>query len=373
MVWRYQPRDNENDTSVTGWATIACRTALDFGLTVEPRALVLAETWLDQMTNPVTGRTGYIDRGGNSARMPGDHGDRFPRQYHEAMTGVGLFVRYFLGRKPSLDPVMEKQAELIAARPPTWSVLGGTIDLYAWYYCTQALAQAGGDEWRSWWRALRNALVENQRDSGNFAGSWDPVGCWGEVGGRVYSTALAVMCLQAPYRYARTVELAPVPDTPRYSAARRAWLADRYDRFDAALKKVGADEALEPDEREALAAARTALDEVIRHANLEVESAAVSTRYLRAREQLESIRKRFGALAPGQAAGRELERFRRDRKIRVELDAAELLQRILPRYDLNDRRDRRRLKAALEKLIERFGETKAAAEARELLTRWRLR
>jgi hypothetical protein len=42
-----------------------------------------------------------------------------------------------------------------------------------------------------------------QRGDGNFKGSWDPNGVWGEDGGRVYSTAILVLTLQADYRHAR--------------------------------------------------------------------------------------------------------------------------------------------------------------------------
>jgi hypothetical protein len=46
-------------------------------------------------------------------------------------------------------------------------------------------------------------VVGAQRRDGNFAGSWDPVGVWGEDGGRVYSTAMLALTVQAYYRYAR--------------------------------------------------------------------------------------------------------------------------------------------------------------------------
>ena len=39
----------------------------------------------------------------------------------------------------------------------------------------------------------------------NLLGSWDPIGAWGEDGGRVYSTAILVLTLEAYYRYSRLV------------------------------------------------------------------------------------------------------------------------------------------------------------------------
>lgn len=38
---------------------------------------------------------------------------------------------------------------------------------------------------------------------GDNQGSWEPIGVWGEVGGRAWTTAMAAMTLGAPYRYAK--------------------------------------------------------------------------------------------------------------------------------------------------------------------------
>jgi hypothetical protein len=60
----------------------------------------------------------------------------------------------------------------------------------------------GGESWTTWNGAMKAAVVANQRprDAGPAAGSWDPVDAWGEDGGRVYATALMVLCLAEYYR-----------------------------------------------------------------------------------------------------------------------------------------------------------------------------
>jgi hypothetical protein len=63
----------------------------------------------------------------------------------------------------------------------------------------------GGDHWRDWHRALTPAVIATQRRDDNFNGSWDPVGVWGEDGGRVYATALMVLTTEAQFRYTRLV------------------------------------------------------------------------------------------------------------------------------------------------------------------------
>lgn len=203
-VWRYQPRDNDNDTSVTGWCIMAYESGKFFGLDISDTALKLSATWLDQVTTP-DGRVGYTKAGEPSSRHPGDHATRFPVEKGEAMTAVGLFCRFFMGQDPKEFPIMKTSADLILSKPPIWDTKSGTIDHYYWYYATYALYQMGGRHWDTWSKAINKAVVETQRDKGNFRGSWDPVGAWGQDGGRVYSTATLVLTLEAYYRYSRLV------------------------------------------------------------------------------------------------------------------------------------------------------------------------
>jgi hypothetical protein len=204
-AWRYWPRDGDSDTSVTGWCVLALASAKHFGLAVDHGALTQAEVWLDSMTDPITGRTGYTERGGGSSRRSGEHATGFPREKGECMTAVSLLCRYLLGHDPNSNPLMKTQTDLILARPPRHDPHGGGIDHYYWYYASYALYQAGGRHWREWSKALTAAVVEPQRRDGNFAGSWDPIDVWGEDGGRVYSTAILCLALEAYYRISALV------------------------------------------------------------------------------------------------------------------------------------------------------------------------
>ncbi len=203
MVWRYQPRDNDNDTSVTGWCVMAYKSAQDFKLDVNAQALKLALTWFDQVTDPITGRCGYTQRGESSSRRIGDHAVNFPTEKGEALTAVGLMCRFFLDQDPEQTPVMLEAANRILEKPPVWNDKDGSIDHYYWYYGTYALYQMGKRHWTEWSQKLTGAVVKTQRKDGNFKGSWDPIDAWGEDGGRVYSTAILVLTLEAYYRYPR--------------------------------------------------------------------------------------------------------------------------------------------------------------------------
>lgn len=201
-VWRYQPRDNDNDTSVTTWAVAACTSAKHWGLEVNENALNLAAVWYDQVTSP-DGRAGYSKAGEPSSRKPGDHATRFPVQHGEAMTAAALFGRFMLGQTPKDREVMALSAQRLQARLPVWKA--DRIDAIYWYFGTFAMLQMGGEPWAAWERAIA-ALPEHQRKDGNFAGSWDPVGVWDADGGRVLVTALYALTLQANARAAKLVK-----------------------------------------------------------------------------------------------------------------------------------------------------------------------
>jgi len=204
--WRYQQRAGDNDMSVTGWAVLAYLSAKDFGLLIDAKALANADTFITDLTD-AQGRTGYLEKGGRSSRRAGQHAVDFPADNVECMTAVGLLCKYFLGHDPKATPMMQDQAKVVAAKLPQWrkDPKGSFIDHYYWYFGTHAMYQVGGLAWVKWSKALTDAVIKHQRTDGSFKGSWDPDDAWGQVGGRVYSTAILVLTLEAYYRYARVV------------------------------------------------------------------------------------------------------------------------------------------------------------------------
>ncbi len=206
-VWRYQPRDQDNDISVTGWAIMAYKSGKFFNLKVNDEALRLAGVFLDDVSDP-TGLHGYQKAGQLCGRKKGDHEIKFPAAKSQALTAVGLFCRFFLEQDPKEKPIMNAAANLLTKTPPKWDEKDGSIDHYYWYYATYALFQKGGRQWTQWQKALERAVGPNQKSNAantNTFGSWDPVGAWGEDGGRVYSTAILTLTMQANYRYTRLI------------------------------------------------------------------------------------------------------------------------------------------------------------------------
>ncbi len=197
-VWRYQPRDNDNDTSVTTWAVQALESGRFFGLTVNKEALVVAASWYDQVTTP-DGRAGYTKAGERSSRLPAEAA-KFPPEKGEAMTAAATWARYILQQTPATKPVMQASLDVMLGNPPRWE--DGHIDAIYWYFGTAAAWQAGEKHWAEWSRTLQ-PLVEHQRTDGSFAGSWDPIGVWDGMSGRVHVTALYALTLATGARRSR--------------------------------------------------------------------------------------------------------------------------------------------------------------------------
>ncbi|MEN8150080.1 MAG: prenyltransferase/squalene oxidase repeat-containing protein [Planctomycetota bacterium] len=202
LAWRYGVRPQDNDTSVTGWMVMALKSAKMAGLRVADDALDGARTWIAKATEPEYGRVGYTARGTGPARPEGSE-DRWPAARSESLTAVGVLSRVFLGEDPKKSEAIGRGVDLMLKAVPVWDEESGAIDMYYWYYGTLAMFQVGGEPWKKWLKAMEPAIAESQRPDGCAKGSWDPVGPWGGEGGRVYSTALMVMCMEVFYRYDR--------------------------------------------------------------------------------------------------------------------------------------------------------------------------
>ena len=121
------------------------------------------------------------------------------------MTAVGLLCRFFMGQDPKDTPMMNKHADLMLDKLPKWDPEGKSNDMYYWYYGAYAMYQMGGTHWKKWNTAMKPAVLDSQSREGHLKGSWNPIGPWGYSGGRVYSTAIGVLCLEVYFRYARVL------------------------------------------------------------------------------------------------------------------------------------------------------------------------
>ena len=56
-------------------------------------------------------------------------------------------------------------------------------------------------DWEAWNTKLRDHLVRTQETEGHEAGSWHFRDEWGDIAGRVYTTAMSALILEVYYRF----------------------------------------------------------------------------------------------------------------------------------------------------------------------------
>jgi len=198
---------NEGDMSVTGWQIMAIKSAALAGLQVPEEAFERSRTFMANSWR------GY----GKSAYLAGSEGAG-----SLAISSVGMLCRIFLGAEDYEDEIGQCANLLLNSESRQGSpVAGGASkqlirDLYYAYYSSLAMYQVGGEYWRRWLAMTRgpivNSQIEDERDANRrfVRGSWEPGNHrWGKQGGRVYSTTMALLTLEVPYRYLRIYRQGP--------------------------------------------------------------------------------------------------------------------------------------------------------------------
>jgi hypothetical protein len=198
--WRYVEQSGDNDTSVTGWAVLALKSAESAELRVPVRAAYEAATqWLDEVTDATLYyRAGYNGKSSGKVFVPGKN-ETF--SHHETMTAVAVSSRIFM-EKSTKNPALGGVA-LLVKDLPEWKE--DNIDFYYWYHASMALFQFDGPDgpyWKKWNEPMKNAIVPHQKKEGCAAGSWtSEEERWGFEGGRVYAAAINALTLETYYRY----------------------------------------------------------------------------------------------------------------------------------------------------------------------------
>lgn len=192
--WRYLPQDR-GDMSQFGWQVLALRSAQLAGVEVPEKTRRAMLVFLGSVS---------------SGRHQGLASYRQGEQISRTMTAEALLCRLLLPTSPSQETIDEAVAFILEELPGQ-----GEPNEYYWYYATLALHQLQGESWRQWNEALQEEVLGRQQTQGRFSGSWNPDTVWGGYGGRVYSTAMAALCLEAYYRYSPRQAQAPVAVEPR--------------------------------------------------------------------------------------------------------------------------------------------------------------
>jgi Squalene-hopene cyclase C-terminal domain len=182
--WGYSA-GTKGDTSVSGWQFSALKAGHYANLSVPAEAFSRFRGFLDQVADPNGLGYGY--------NVPGAG---------RATSATGLMCREYLGwgsRHPLLTKGI-KQLQL-----PQNFVTKEKPSFYFLFYATQAMHNAGADAWEAWHPKVRELLIDLQ-DKGDVTlhqkGSWSPVGDdWAKQGGRLMTTSLSLLILEAYYNY----------------------------------------------------------------------------------------------------------------------------------------------------------------------------
>ncbi len=179
--WRYKRGDARGDTSQLGWQMMVLKSAELAGIEIPHATKSGVRRFLQSVTS-----------GGAGGLASYRAGERVSR----SMTAESLVCRQLMGMT-SENPAASEAGDYVLGQVPG----EGPRNFYYWYYGTLAMHQLQGPRWQAWNAALRRELVESQETNGENLGSWAPDTTWGGYGGRVYTTAIATLCLEVYYRY----------------------------------------------------------------------------------------------------------------------------------------------------------------------------
>jgi hypothetical protein len=178
--WRYAPGE-PGDTTVTGWQLMALKSGQMAKLEVPSPAISLVQKFLDSVQYDRGARYGYLDP--------------TPRaQTHETTSAVGLLCRMYLGWNRN-RPALYRGVTYLHKWGPSQT------NMYYDYYATQVLHHFQGPEWQAWNKPMRDYLIATQAKESHEAGSWYFSDPYGDRGGRLYNTAMAIMILEVYYRH----------------------------------------------------------------------------------------------------------------------------------------------------------------------------
>ena len=163
--WRYQPKIEPGDISITVMQVMALRSAAEAGIYVPKETMDRAIIFIKGCFNQDSHGFGYTGKGGAA----------FPR------TAAGVVSLQTLGLQA--DPIIPQAIDYIMKNGFTkqgnyW---------YGHYYASVALYHYGGDQWKSYYPRIKKKILSDWAANTRYQGT--------------LATAWGVMILGVPYRY----------------------------------------------------------------------------------------------------------------------------------------------------------------------------
>jgi len=173
--WRYEPRRHDADISVTVCQVMALRAAHNAGVFVPSETIDRAVAYVKRCQSP---DGGFLYK----ANEPGE--SLFPR------SAAAIVALYSAGIYEGEE--IRKGLDYLMRFPPRANTQGEqTYYMYGHYYAVQAMWHAGGTYWNTWYPAIREVLLKQQRSDGAWFDRISPE----------YGTAMAALILQMPENY----------------------------------------------------------------------------------------------------------------------------------------------------------------------------
>lgn len=168
--WRYHPGSTDSDTSCSGWALMALRSAKLNGASVPDKAIEDAVAYLYRHQNKETGGFGYTSVNGQIS-----------------LTGMGLLCLELCGEHGKPSTLKAGDFILKALN----SSAEKKHEFYGNYYNAQGMFQLGGKYWAEYAAWMYKNYLPKQKDDG----SWDS-----REAGNVYGSSMMVLAFTVPYR-----------------------------------------------------------------------------------------------------------------------------------------------------------------------------
>lgn len=174
--WRYYPRVEDADISVTVAQVMALRAARNAGLFVPKDTIDRSMAYVKACQNP---------DGGFAYQLAKRRESLFPR------SAAGTVALYSAGIYEGRE--LDESLQYLMQHLPQGEVFRYEANyFYGHYYAVQAMWHAGGRFWRVWYPAIRDELLRRQLPGGAWPDSYI---C------HEYGTAMALLVLQMPNDY----------------------------------------------------------------------------------------------------------------------------------------------------------------------------
>jgi hypothetical protein len=170
--------------------------ACDSGLPMQPGAAGLGGFTLVAVETAQQGGLHVPGRLLTRARQ--DIGRSLPSQDDVGRLGLAAFARLIYGHRDN-SSTTQQLGRLGTLLPAVDGA--GRVDPLGWFFATLAMREAGGRDWERWAEALQGRLLPLFTMAAGQAHVEAGKVRYAEAGGEVFATSLALINLQAPYRY----------------------------------------------------------------------------------------------------------------------------------------------------------------------------